>query len=148
MSIKDKTNLARHIYWTGGDSGEVTGLPSTYFSLTRSHNYSTNGDYSIKATVTSVDVQFMDFTVSDYVTDSPLYFKVDINTNIPLSLKVYIKLNGEWRSNSVNIPVGESIGVSVTKYINEGATIVWCRIDATNQPVNSIFYVDNIQVYQ
>lgn len=77
-----------------------------------------------------------------------MYFQADITTTIPLSLKIYQKINDNWKGSSVDIPTGESKSVFVSKYIDNGATLVWCRIDASNQPVNSTFYVDNIKVYQ
>ena len=77
-----------------------------------------------------------------------MYFQADIATTIPLSLKIYQKVDNNWKGSSVDIPTGESKSVFVSKYIDNGATSVWCRIDASNQPVNSTFYVDNIKVYQ
>ena len=77
-----------------------------------------------------------------------MYFQADIITTIPLSLKIYQKVNNNWKGSSVDIPTGESKSVFVSKYIDNGATSVWCRIDAVNQPVNSTFYVDNVKCTQ
>ena len=149
MFIKDTGNLAPHSWWTGLDYENSLNPTVNSVATNRTKEHSTNGDFSIKTTITQVNnPQFLGFNITNFQTGKQFYFSCDIKTTIPLSLKAYQQLNGTWDSNSVNIPVGEHKNISVSKYIDTNATTIWCRIDAVNQPVNSTFYVDNVNCTQ
>lgn len=62
-------------------------------------------------------------------------------------MRIFQKINGAWGdTSSVNIPIGENLNVNLIKAISETTQALWIRIDGSNIPVDTIFYMDNFKL--
>lgn len=112
-----------------------------YFTTAVTREYSTNGDKSIKATLTQEVDRYISFRFTDNIIGETITFSVDTQSEKQLRLYIY-HFTDDWHGNSVLIPSGSQTTV-LTKTIPFDATNVWFRIEAVELHVGEYFFTDN-----
>lgn len=147
--VKDKENLLSFELWSGGEYGTIIPLAGNNVTISKSPDWSTNGNNSLKVTgSTSTGSQYVGCTLDEgFPVNTSLKLSCDINTPVALTLRIFQKINGAWgNTSSGNIPIGENLNVNLIKAISETTQSLWIRVDGSNIPVDTNFYIDNFKL--
>lgn len=121
-----------------GNGGQLT--------VTRSNEYSTNGDYSAKILIHANERGYVRFNLGNQsnLRGQTVTFSVNCKTNNKLRLELY-EYYGELHHSTITIIPANSNGVfTVSKQLNEETTTVLIDISLSEyQDVETIFYTDN-----
>ena len=147
-SIKDKENMLSFELWTCGDYGATIPLSSNNIRTYKSHEWSTNADNSYKAVISqNSHVQYCGFTLTNLNEDAMLNVSCDIKTQVPLTFVMFQNINDQWsKAGSVNIPVGETLNINLSKTVEENTQTLWIRFDCSDVPEDTTFNIDNFSV--
>lgn len=114
--------------------------------MSKSNEYSINGDISIKSIISNeANQQYMGFILTNFPQNVDLTFQVNILSPVALRLNAFQNVNDTWANNSVNIPSGETLA-NITVSINENVKSLWLRLDGVNIAVDTVFYIDNLSL--
>ena len=116
-------------------------------TVTRSNEYSTNGDYSAKVLIPVNERGYVRCNMGNQSNrrGQPVTFSVDCKTNSKLQLELYEYYGGAYHhSANTFIPANANGVFAVSKQINEETTTVLIDISLSEySDVETIFYTDN-----
>lgn len=133
-----------------GDA-QTLSIPAQNCTLSYSNDWSSNGDRSLKIYSNTNKTfycgpQSTNLGIHNLCMGKTIQFQADINTNIPLYLRVYTNVNGTWTFQSVLIS-SSSNDVTVTVDVPEDCSNLWFRVDSTKGYDDVTVYTDNWRLF-
>ena len=119
--------------------------------LTYTGEWSSNGNSSLKIYSNTNKTfycgpQSTNLGIHNLCIGKTIQFQADINTDIPLYLRVFINVNDSWSSQSVLIS-SSSNDVTVTVDVPEDCSNLWFRVDSTKGYDDVTVYTDNWRLF-
>ena len=112
------------------------------FTVTKSNEYSTNGEYSARVEVPSNKTGYVRYRIYDvtHLIGEQVTFQCDVKTNNPLTLEVYEYYNSRYNRTSLTIPANSEDSFSITLTVNDSTSTILLDI-ASN--IGNVFFTDN-----
>ena len=129
-----------------GDSGEMS-MTAQNCTITYTNEWSSNGDRSLKIFSNSNKTFYFGpnsvyLNIHSLCLSKTIQFLTDINTSIPLYLRIFSQVDGNWVAHSVLVNSSAN-NVSITVDVPLNCTNLWFRIDSTKGYEDITCYTDN-----
>lgn len=111
------------------------------------NEWSSNGHSSLKISSNTNNTFYVGpnseyLGITNLCAGKTVQFTVDINTGIPLYLRIFTMVNGSWIAHSILLN-STTNNACVTADVPADCTMVWFRIDSTRGYEDVTVYTDN-----
>ena len=145
-SVKDKDNLFSYNLWGLGDYSDTLGFNqnSSQITVSKSNEYSYNGDYSAKASVPAGVMGYLRFVPSDIqdLIGKTITFSAYVKTADALKLRIYDQYGGSSYPTTVDIPSNSDGCFSVSITVNSESEGILFQLQSESSNNVRTFYTD------